>query len=150
MEGEEQRKENQVLEYPENYEEMKKKFLEREEENLKRAMASHKANTEQELEDIASKAISTRALRAASEHKPLKDRTILREAKSEEIQDLKKKLNEEINAIGQRILKELPHEVPSLEKKVVGLSALKGRISQHPEHHKSEERSKPASDDRSK
>lgn len=140
MEGEEDRRENAVIEYPENYEEMKKKLLEREEESIKRVLASHKAKSEQELETIASKAITTRALRAASEHKPLKDRTILREAKSEEIQDLKKKLNEEINAIGQRILKELPKEVPSLEKKIVGLSALKGRVSQtpHADWHKDE------------
>ena len=110
---------------------MKKKFLEREEENLKRALERRKAETEQELEDIANKAITTRAHRAASEHKPLKDRTILREAKSEDIQELKKKLSEEINAIGLRILKELPQEVPSLEEKVIGLKQLKGRVSQN-------------------
>lgn len=127
MEGDVRDQENEVIEYPENYEEMKKKYLEREEQKLKMILARRKAESEHELEDIATKAISTRALRAASEHKALKDRTILREAKSEDIQDLKKKLSEEINAIGQRILKELPKEAKTLENKIVG---LKGRVSQ--------------------
>ncbi|HEY4832873.1 MAG TPA: hypothetical protein VIH61_09980 [Waddliaceae bacterium] len=132
MEGDVHRNESDIIEYPENYEEMKKKYLEREEEKFIQVLARRKAESEHDLEDIASKAIASRALRAASEHKPLKDRTILREAKSEDIQDLKKKLNEEIQAIGQRILQELPKEVPSLEKKIIGLSQLKGRISQTP------------------
>jgi hypothetical protein len=135
MDGEVHRQEGHIIEYPENYEDMKKKYLEREEEKLNVVMARRKAESPQALEGIATKAISTRMLRAASEHKALKDRTILREAKSEDIQDLKKKLNEEITAIGQRILKELPKEVPSLENKVIGLRELrqlKGRISQTP------------------
>lgn len=133
MEGEAHQQGTDVIEYPENYEEMKKKYLEREEEKLKTVLARRKAESETELEGIATKAISTRASRAASEHKPLKDRTILREAKSEDIQDLKKKLNEEINAIGQRILKELPkEEIASLEGKVLGLKQLRGRVSQTP------------------
>jgi len=131
MEGEVHRQQNiEVLEFPENYEEMKKKYLEREEENLKRALERRDAETQHELADLAARAIETRAHRASPEHKPLKDRTILREAKSEDILDLKNKLNEEINAIGQRILKELPSEVPSLEEKIIGLKQLKGRISQ--------------------
>ena len=128
MNGEVHRKENEVIEYPENYKEMKEKYLEREEEKLKLILARRKAETELELEGIATKAITTRANRATSEHKPLKDRTILREAKSEDIQELKKKLNEEINAISRRILKELPHDAPSLEGKILG--GLKGRVSQ--------------------
>jgi hypothetical protein len=134
MDGEVRRRENtEIIEFPENYEEMVKKLHERDEENLKRVLEKRKAETEKDLEDIASKAIVTRALRAASEHKPLKDRTVLREAKSEDIHELKKKLNEEINAIGQRILKELPKDiVPSLEEKVIGLKELKGRVTQNP------------------
>ena len=133
MEGEIHRQEiAEIIEYPENYEEMKKKLLEREEEQLKKVLARRKAETGKELEDLASKAIATRSIRAASEHKPLKDRTILREAKSEDIQDLRKKLHEEITAIGRRILKELPNQVSSLEKKIIGLNELKGRISQTP------------------
>lgn len=129
MDGEIRRHETEIIEFPENYEELKQKYLEREEERYQAVLAKRKAETKKELEDLAHKAIVTRALRAGGEHKPLKDRTILREAKSEDIQDLKKKLNEEINAIGQRILKELPKEVPSLEGKVLGLSQLRGRIS---------------------
>jgi len=138
MEGEVRRREIDIIEYPENYEEMKKKYLEREEEKLKTVLARRKAESAQDLEGIATKAITTRALRAASEHRPLKDRTILREAKSEDIQDLKKKLNEEINTIGHRILKELPKEVPSLEEKVIGLTQLRGRISQTSPHQREE------------
>jgi hypothetical protein len=119
----------QVIEQPENWEEMKKKYLEREEEKLQAVLARRKAESEKELEEFASKALVKRALRTVADHKPLKDRTILREAKSEEIRDLREKLNEEITAIGMRILKELPKEVPSLEEKVIGLRQLKGRIS---------------------
>ncbi len=123
---------DQVKEYPENYEEMVKKYWERQDELEKRAKERHKAESENELKDLASKAIETRALRAGSDHKPLKDRTVIREAKNPDIQDLKNKLNEEINAIGQRILQEFKEEIPTLEKKVVGLEKLKGRISQNP------------------
>lgn len=119
-----------IIRDPENWEEMKKKYLEREQEQLDKVLTRRKAESKTELEEIASKAIATRALRAGGDHKPLKDRTVLKEAKSEDILDLKKQLNEEITQIGRRILKELPNEVPSLEKKVVGLRELKGRISQ--------------------
>lgn len=122
----------QVIEYPENYEDMKKKYLEREEEKLKLVLAKRNAENQDQLKEFASKSIEARALKGVTEHKPLKDRKILREAKSEDIQDLKKQLNEEIRAIGQRILQELPKEAVSLENKVIGLKQLKGRITQNP------------------
>jgi hypothetical protein len=129
MGNEVHRSESDIIKNPENWEEMKKKYHEREEEKLKAVLERRKAESKEDLEKISSKAIVKRALRAAADHKPLKDRTILREAKSEEIHDLREKLNEEINSIGMRILKELPKEVPTLEEKVIGLRQLKGRIS---------------------
>jgi hypothetical protein len=115
---------SEVIINPENYEDIKKKYLEREEEQLQKVLARRKTDNTQELESIAAQAITTRANRAASEHKPLKDRTILRDAKNEDILDLKKKLNDEINAIGKRILAS-EEEGNSVEKK-----GLKGRVSQ--------------------
>lgn len=125
MDGEIRQKiRSDVIVDPENYDEMKKKYLEREEEQLNKLLARRKIESEQDLKKIASEAITTRANRAASEHKPLKDKTIIREAKSEDVQNLKKKLNEEINAIGTRILT-LKEEIPAVESK-----GLKGRVSQ--------------------
>lgn len=119
-----------IIEYPENYEQIRKKFLEREEEKLQAVLERRKAESELELQEHSQKSIEKRANRGSSEHKPIKNKTILTEAKSEEIQALRDKLNEEINAIGKRILKELPQEVASLEGKILGLAQLKGRISQ--------------------
>ncbi len=131
MEGTSRPQNTEILEYPENYEDLKKKYLEREQEKVKTFELKHKVDIEKGQE-VSSKSIKQRELRASSEHKPLKDRTIIREAKSEDIQDLKHQLNEEIDAIGRRIFKELPNQVPSLEKKVLGLRQLKGRISHNP------------------
>lgn len=117
-----------VIVNPENYEEMKKKYLEREEEQKQKLLQRHKIQTDEELKEVVSNTLATRSLR--SEHQPLKDRKIISDAESENIKDLKKKLNEEIKQIGQKILGTLSiEEVESLEQKVVGLKDLKGRIS---------------------
>lgn len=106
MEGEVHRKNPsaEIIEYPENWEDMKEKYLEREKEQLQKVMERRKATTEQELIEIASKAIVKRATRGSQEVKALKDRTIIRDPKSEDIQELKKALLSEISAIGKRIL----------------------------------------------
>ena len=106
MEGDIHRKEAgaNIIEYPENWEDMKEKYLEREKEQLQKIMERRKADTEQELIEIASKAIVKRATRGSSEYKTLKDRTIITDPKSEDIQELKRALLTEISAIGQRIL----------------------------------------------
>lgn len=106
MEGDIHRKEAgaDIIEYPENWEDMKEKYLEREKEQLQKIMERRKADTEQELIDIASQAILKRATRGSSEYKTLKDRTIITDPKSEDIQELKRTLLSEISAIGQRIL----------------------------------------------
>jgi hypothetical protein len=122
-------KESEIKKYPDNWDEMVKKLQEREDEQLKKVLARRKAETEAELEELSNKAIVKRALRAASDHRPLKDRTILQKPKTPEIENLREALHKEIEAtteaIGQRVLKEFP----SLENKVPGLSKLKGRIT---------------------
>ncbi len=115
---------DEIIVNPENWEEMKKKYLEREEEQIQKVLARRKAESQHELANIATKAIVTRATRAAPEHKPLKDHTILVEPKSEEIQELKQQLHEEITAITKRILQ--PHGEPAEH------GPLKGRVTQAP------------------
>lgn len=114
MEGEVHRKDSgaEIIEYPENWEDMKEKYLEREDELLQKALERRKAASKQELIDIASKAIEKRATRGSSEYKTLKDRTIITDPKSEDIQELKKALLTEISAIGQRILGRPPTPPP--------------------------------------
>jgi|GEM_PF-6117155 DNA-binding transcriptional regulator YbjK len=94
----------EIIEYPENWEDMKEKYLEREKEQLQKVMEKRKAESEQELIEIASKAIAKRALRGVPEEVVLKDRTVFTDPKGKEILELKKTLLAEISAIGQRIL----------------------------------------------
>lgn len=111
---------NRIIEYPENYKEMVEKLQEREEEQLKKVLAKRKAESTDELKEIAGKAIAKRMVRTSKEHKPLKDRTIITEAKSNEVGELKKQLNEELTSLAQEVFKKLPGELPSLSKKLQG------------------------------
>ncbi len=113
--------ENRVLEYPENYEEMVKKLQEREEEQVKKLMLKKKAASVEDLEKIANDALSRRQGRVSREHKSLKDLTIIRDSISEDVLQLKAKLEQEINELAQQVLNRLPHH-PHLKEK------LKGRI----------------------
>jgi hypothetical protein len=122
-----------IITEPDDYHKIKEKYLQREEEQLKKVLAKRGAKTTDDLEKVATQALGIRATRAASEHKPLKDHTILTEPKNPEIAELRSKIDSEINELSQRILKDLPKNlIPSLEKKVIGLTQLKGRISQNP------------------
>lgn len=122
------RPEDRVIIQPENYDEMVKKLKEREEQQLEKVLKSRKADSQKELEGIAQQALVKRALRKPTpDYKPLKDRTVLKDSSSEEIQALKKALDQEITAVGQRILQQLsPTEIKSLSGKVTG---LKGRVT---------------------
>lgn len=120
---------NKILKDPENYEDIKNKYIERQDDQLKKAMQRRKVENASQLGQAGSNAIKKRKDR--TEHKALKDREILREAKNPEIKTLKDQLNAEIQSVGQKILTSLsPKEVDSLEEKVVGLKELKGRIKQ--------------------
>jgi hypothetical protein len=94
----------EIIEYPENWEDMKGKYLEREKALLQKVLERRKVTNEQELYAIAARTILKRATRGSTDYKPLKDRTVITDPKSEDIQELKKTLLAEISAIGQRIL----------------------------------------------
>ncbi len=119
--GDVHRKE-EIIEYPENYEEMVKKLQEREDEQLQRVMAKRNVKSEEELREIAGGAIAKRQLRTSKDHKPLKDRKILTEAKSEDVAKLRERLEKETTELAKEVLKQLPAQLPSLRGK------LKGRV----------------------
>lgn len=120
--GDEHRREKEgVLVYPENWEDMVKKYQEREEEQLKKLLEKRQVETFEELQSVARKAIAQRAIRTASEHQTVKSHTILREEKSEEIKTLRQKLNQEITAYAREVIKHYPT--------LKGHPALKGRVS---------------------
>jgi hypothetical protein len=135
MSGEIRRRESaakEIIREPENYADIKKKFIEREEERRKQVRAHYNVSTDEECMHIVHETLYIHADRQKTEHKPLSDYTIIEEPKHPEIKKLEHELSEEINAIGQRILHELSHEIPSLEEKVIGLRQLRGRISKNP------------------
>ncbi len=109
-----------IKEYPENYDEMVTKLKEREDEQLKKVLAKRKAETEEELKEIAGKAIVTRQLRTG-EHKSLKDLTVITEPKSPEVAAMRNRLDKETTDLAQQVLKLKP-EHPGLASK------LKGRV----------------------
>lgn len=111
-----------IIEFPENYKEMIEKLKEREDEQLQRIYAKRKAETEDELKEIAKKGIVTRMHRTSGEHKTVKDLTILREPKSPEVAELRTKLDKETTDLAKRVLTELPGQLSTLTKK------LKGRV----------------------
>lgn len=119
--GDVHRKE-EIIEYPENYEEMVKKLQEREDEQLQRVMAKRNVKSEEELREIAGGAIAKRQIRTSKDHKPLKDRKILTEAKSEDVAKLRERLEKETTELAKEVLKQLPAQLPSLRGK------LKGRV----------------------
>jgi len=121
MGGDVHRKE-EIIEYPENYQEMVDKLKEREDEQLQRVLAKRKADDPDELIEIAGKAIVKRQLRTSGEHKSLKDLTVLREPKSEEVTKLREKLDKETTELAKQVLTQLPGELPTLKGK------LKGRV----------------------
>ncbi|MCH9627965.1 MAG: hypothetical protein S4CHLAM2_16140 [Chlamydiales bacterium] len=98
-----------IIKNPENYDEMVTKLKEREDEQLKKVLAKRKAETEDELIDIAGKAIVKRQLRTG-EHKSLKDRTVITEPKSPEVAEMRKRLNKEITDLAQRTLRFTPEQ----------------------------------------
>jgi spore germination cell wall hydrolase CwlJ-like protein len=118
--GDDQRED--IIEYPENYEEMVKKLQEREDEQLQRVMAKRNVNSEEELRDVAGTAIAKRQLRTSKDHKPLKDRKVLTEAKSEDVAKLRERLEKETSDLAKEVLNQLPSQLPSLQRK------LKGRV----------------------
>ncbi|MEZ5315725.1 MAG: hypothetical protein R3E91_05940 [Chlamydiales bacterium] len=112
----------EIIEYPENYEEMVKKLQEREDEQLQKALTKQKANSEEELRKIAINAIEKRQLRTSKNYKPLKDRNILTEPKSEDVAQLKDSLKKETSGLANQILKQLQEKSSNLQEE------LKGRI----------------------
>src|SRR5262249_24080356 len=125
-----------IIVNPEGFEEMKKKYQKREEEQIKQLFARQKAETQKELEDLAANAIVKRALRASSEHKALPNKAIIKDAKSAEILALREQLNEEIKAIGRRIFQE-PSEKTE-EKKPPDLRERHISPTSHKPHPKKE------------
>ena len=114
-------REEDILEYPENWDDMVKKYQEREEQQIKRALEKRNVATVEELREVSRKAISTRTSRAQREHEPLKSHKILVEPKSPEIQTLRQKLNEEIKAVAKSVFEQATElNIPK--------EALKGRI----------------------
>lgn len=112
-----------VVEYPENYEEMVQKLKEREDEQLQKVLAKRKAQTREELEEIAKRSIVKRQLRQVGDHKTLKNQVVLKEPKSEDVLKLREKLDEETTELAKQVLTKIPLQYqPSLTKK------LKGRI----------------------
>lgn len=105
-----------IQRYPKNFDELKKKFKEREEEQLKKALERHDAKTTEELLKIGKKALQTRSDRQAADYKPLKDRTVIREPQSEEVKSQMQRIDDEIKAISKEILSKFS---PSTTKKVI-------------------------------
>ncbi len=110
-----------ILEFPENWDDIVKKYQEREDEQLKRALEKRNVANVEELKEVSKRAIASRAMRVGREHEALKSHKILVEPKSPEIQSLRQKLNEEIIMIASEIFKQA-------RKLDIPKEALKGRI----------------------
>lgn len=117
-----EKEKKQILDKPENWEEMVKKYQEREEEQIKRMLESKKVSTIEELQSLAKKSITSRSHRTSRDHEPLKSHTILVEPKSQEIKTLRQQLNEEISSLFSETIKQLP-------KLKISPSGLKGRVT---------------------
>lgn len=109
----------EVLVNPENWDDMVKKYQEREDEQVKRQLEKKGVASPEDLEHVAKDALNKRALR--SEHQTLKDRAVLVKPKSPEIESLRKQIDSEITTFTREVLK----QKPSLS----GHPALKGRVS---------------------
>lgn len=121
----------EIIETPDNWDEMVKKYQEREEEQLQKVLEKRNVSSVGELQDIAHETLSTRALRVAREHEPLKSHKILIEPKSPEIQSLRQKLNEEIRSVAKEIFQQaaklkIPEEALKGRIKIPQASALEG------------------------
>lgn len=116
-----------IKERPENWEEIVKKYEEREKDSIDKLLEKRGVGNVADLEKIAKQQIETRSLRAASEYKALKDRTVLVEPKSQEIESLKSTLNEEITAFAKEHFPSL--KATSKEEAPKTGDKLKGRIS---------------------
>lgn len=134
---------DEVIEYPENYEEMITKLREREQEQMKRALQKKNAETSDELQDIAGKSITKRQLRTSSEHKSLRDSTVIVDPKSEDVNKLREALSRETDELARHILTNIPpSQLSSLQKKLKGRITL-GReafLSNHDASDESEEK----------
>jgi hypothetical protein len=117
----------EVIERPENWDDMVKKHEQRETEQEKRLIEKRGVSNPEELIGVAKDTLAKKSLRA--EHQTLKDRRILTDAKSPEVGEMRKKLNDEIVQFAKTALK----VVPSLS----GHPGLKGRITagSHEERH---------------
>lgn len=116
-------REDNIIEYPENYEDMIKKLKEREAEQLKRVLAKRNVMTTEELKSVAGQAMMRRQMRATEAgFTSLKDLTILREPKSEEVVKLRQKIDAETHEVAKQLLTHLPAQPPTLKDQ------LKGRI----------------------
>ncbi len=97
---------------PENWAEMKEKYLQREEQAVKRAMERHEVVSPQDLADAAKKALEARDIRAP-DRLPLKDRTVRVDSADPAVADMKKGLYQDIADTSHRILAQAPDAAKS-------------------------------------
>jgi hypothetical protein len=121
-------KDDGVIEFPENYEDMVKKLQEREDEQVKRLIEKRNVGSIEELESVSKRSIQTRSLRVAREHETLRDHTIQHEPKSQEIKSLRQQLAAEVSEYASAVFKQFPDVSKS--------GALKDRVTVGPPREK--------------
>ncbi len=89
---------------PENYAEMIQKLKDREDEQTQKVFAKRRAETEEELKELAKARIVKRAQRSDPEYTTLKDRKVLTEPKSDAVAELRKRLENEIASVAKGAL----------------------------------------------
>ncbi len=99
-----------IIRDAENQKEMIEKLEARYEEQLKKVLERRNATTEEELIKEAGSRITKRQDRTSGDHKALKDRTVLVNPASKDIENLRKTLDKETAEVAKRVLSELPAE----------------------------------------
>lgn len=109
------------------WDDWKKKYQEREERALKKLQNKTGAADPQALAKQAREALTKRQMRS-SDHKPIGAKEVKINPTSEEINDMKKDIQEELKKTNQTFQEKLPRtHLNSLADKVTG---LKGRVSE--------------------
>lgn len=110
---------NPIIETPENWDEMVKKYNEREDEAKRKAMEKRDAQTLEDLKNISKKAIDTRAQRAGTPKAP-SDSPIIKNPTNEEVLKKRNELDQELDAFAKHVMKQFPNLSSEID--------LKGRV----------------------
>jgi hypothetical protein len=118
---------------PENWDRLVEKYYKSVEKDLQETMESSGASSYEEMLEIKKKAINEQQRRREPDHKDLKDRTVLIDAKSKEVNAVKQDLMETL-AKEKAVAEASIHGITAEEK--AGAPSLKHRVQPGVPHSK--------------